>query len=134
MAALASHAGLGTAMREEVWAIVRAAVEEATGPLVTRQRELEARVERAERERDDARAKAERSEVRPAGPATPATSYGVAAVAASPRREHEVASVGSVDVEAFDGRRRKRRVAAIVAALILVLLGSLVTMTILSHN
>ena len=41
------------AMREEVWAIVRAAVEEAMGPLVARQRELEARVERAERgERD----------------------------------------------------------------------------------
>jgi hypothetical protein len=36
-------------MREEVWAIVRAAVEEAMGPLVARQRELEARVERAER-------------------------------------------------------------------------------------
>jgi len=42
-------AGLGSAMREEVWAIVRAAVEEAMGPIVARQRELEARVERAER-------------------------------------------------------------------------------------
>lgn len=46
---MASTAGLGSAMREEVWAIVRAAVEEAMGPLVARQRELEARVERAER-------------------------------------------------------------------------------------
>jgi len=46
---MATSAGLGTAMREEVWAIVRAAVEEAMGPLVARQRELEARVERAER-------------------------------------------------------------------------------------
>jgi hypothetical protein len=36
-------------MREEVWAIVRAAVEEAMGPVMARQRELEARVERAER-------------------------------------------------------------------------------------
>lgn len=36
-------------MREEVWAIVRAAVEEALGPLLARQRELEARIERAER-------------------------------------------------------------------------------------
>ena len=44
-----SGAGLGSAMREEVWAIVRAAVEEAMGPVVARQRELEARVERAER-------------------------------------------------------------------------------------
>jgi hypothetical protein len=41
-------------MREEVWAIVRAAVEEAMGPLVARQRELEARVERAERENEAA--------------------------------------------------------------------------------
>jgi hypothetical protein len=48
----ATSSGLGTAMREEVWAIVRAAVEEAMGPLVARQRELEARVERAERENE----------------------------------------------------------------------------------
>ena len=48
--AIAATAGLGSAMREEVWAIVRAAVEEAVGPLVARQRELEARLERAERE------------------------------------------------------------------------------------
>lgn len=41
-------------MREEVWAIVRAAIDDAMGPLVARQRELEARVERAERERDAA--------------------------------------------------------------------------------
>lgn len=46
--------GLGSAMREEVWAIVRAAVEEAMGPLVARQRELEGRVERAERFADAA--------------------------------------------------------------------------------
>lgn len=43
-------AGLGSAMREEVWAIVRAAVNEATAPLIARNRELEARVDRAEKE------------------------------------------------------------------------------------
>lgn len=62
--AIAAAGGLGSAMREEVWAIVRAAVEEAMGPLVARQRELEARVERAERlerERDVERAKAGRT-------------------------------------------------------------------------
>jgi hypothetical protein len=48
-------------MREEVWAIVRAAVEEAMGPLVARQRELEARVERAEREQEADRAKGARA-------------------------------------------------------------------------
>jgi len=46
----ASNAGLGAGMREEVWAIVRAAVEDALGPVVARQKELEARLERAERE------------------------------------------------------------------------------------
>ena len=51
--AAAMIGGLGTQMREEVWAIVRAAVEEAMGPLVARARELEARVERAERDRDE---------------------------------------------------------------------------------
>lgn len=56
----ASQASLGTAMREEVWSIVRAAVEEAMGPLVARQRELEARVERAERENDAERTRAAR--------------------------------------------------------------------------
>lgn len=45
---------LAAGMREEVWAIVRAAIDDAMGPLVARQRELEARVERAERERDAA--------------------------------------------------------------------------------
>jgi len=43
-------AGLGSAMREEVWAIVRAAVNEATAPLIARNKELEARVDRAEKE------------------------------------------------------------------------------------
>lgn len=45
-------------MREEVWAIVRAAVAEATQPMIAKQRDLEARLERAERE------------PRPAAPAT----------------------------------------------------------------
>jgi hypothetical protein len=67
--AMASTAGLGSAMREEVWAIVRAAVEEAVGPLVARQRELEARLERAEREPD-----AGASRARAAQPAPPAAS------------------------------------------------------------
>ena len=49
-AATGGGAALGAAMREEVWAIVRAAVEEAMGPLVAHQRELQARLERAERE------------------------------------------------------------------------------------
>ena len=49
-------AALPSAMREEVWAIVRAAVEEAVSPLVAKQRELEARAERAERFAEAAKA------------------------------------------------------------------------------
>ena len=53
--ASAAQTGLGSAMREEVWAIVRAAVDEAVSPLLVRNRELEARVERAERFADAAK-------------------------------------------------------------------------------
>jgi hypothetical protein len=42
---------LTTSLREEVWVIVRAAVEEAVAPLVIRQRELEATLEQLTRER-----------------------------------------------------------------------------------
>jgi hypothetical protein len=55
-----ASAGLGAAMREEVWTIVRAAVDEAVQPLVARQRELEARLERTEREAREAREAASR--------------------------------------------------------------------------
>lgn len=46
----AGSASLAASMREEVWAIVRAAVNEATAPLIARNRELEARIDRAEKE------------------------------------------------------------------------------------
>jgi hypothetical protein len=69
---MAATAGLGSAMREEVWAIVRAAVEEAVGPIVARQRELEARLERAEREPEASRARA--AQAAPAAAATSAAS------------------------------------------------------------
>ncbi|MBS2014502.1 MAG: hypothetical protein JST00_16570 [Deltaproteobacteria bacterium] len=46
----ATAAGLAAPMREEVWAIVRAAINEATAPLVARNKELEARLDRAEKE------------------------------------------------------------------------------------
>lgn len=81
-------------MREEVWAIVRAAVEEAMGPLVVRQRELEARVERAERERGAEGAKGAQTAAKPPPPAAaPAAqpSGGGGASAAS-----RLASIGPV--------------------------------------
>jgi len=50
--------GLSAPMREEVWAIVRAAVTEATTPMISKQRELEERVVRAEQAAANANAAA----------------------------------------------------------------------------
>ncbi len=47
--AVGTATGLGSTLREEVWTIVRAAIDEATSPLLARQRELEGRLEKAER-------------------------------------------------------------------------------------
>jgi hypothetical protein len=233
--AISANTGLGAQMREEVWAIVRAAVEEAMGPLVARQRELEARVERAERverEREAERAKggARSGQVAPqpamqgAGGASAASrlasigpvggvasipvtvapsnrppafsaasaavprfqssqssrpapgsvidpgdvtirdlkvapsyergasagavasahpvgprpsfapqGYGVTVVN-SPRPTLDLENVGPVDIEGFDGGRRKRRVAGVVVVLIFVLIVTVVTMAVLSHS
>jgi hypothetical protein len=210
--AMASGAGLGAAMREEVWAIVRAAVEEATKPLLARQRELEAQLERAERfveasnrvrggvgaaapEAPTAAAtaaagasassrlaslgptpspppalvasvfhpqSAEASRIEPPPsasaltapeparvpdkvvvraaphpvgprPSLAPTGYGVA-VMASTRPSLDLDSVGAVDIEGFDGGRRRKRVGAIVAVLMLLIIAAVVTMAVLSHN
>jgi hypothetical protein len=170
-------AGLG---REEVWSIVRAAVEEAVGPLVARQRELEARLERAEKEpaRPAAHAGGSTAAARvasvpptPLGPAlmpavfrpvdsgatnidlSPAGAsrsgasahpvgprpsgapqgYGVS-VMPGPRVALDLDAVGPVDVEGFDGGRRKRTVGRIVVVLMLMLIGGAVLMMVLSYN
>lgn len=44
----AAPAGMSAAMREEVWTIVRAAVDQAIAPIVTRQKELEAKLAAAQ--------------------------------------------------------------------------------------
>jgi hypothetical protein len=95
---MAATAGLGSAMREEVWAIVRAAVEEAMGPLVARQRELEARVERAERlerEHDVERAKGGRA-APGAPPQLPPQVPSQAGVASAASAASRLASIGPV--------------------------------------
>jgi hypothetical protein len=230
---MASGAGLGSAMREEVWAIVRAAVDEATAPLLARQRELEAQLERAERFVEASNrvrggiaaavpaapsaptaatasalaaptahgptaptaptagagtsassrlaalgptpapppalvasafhpqsAEAARIEPPPSAaaltstepsrvpekvvvraaphpvgprPSLPPTGYGVT-VMASTRPSLDMDSVGAVDIEGFDGGRRKKRVGAIVAVLMLLIIAGVVTMTVLSHS
>ncbi|HSO40124.1 MAG TPA: hypothetical protein VLT33_46675, partial [Labilithrix sp.] len=73
-ASAAAAGGLGSAMREEVWAIVRAAVDEAVSPLLVRNKELEARVERAERF-----AEAAKGGPRPVGAGIPLAATAVAA-------------------------------------------------------
>lgn len=203
--AAGAQQGLGTAMREEVWAIVRAAVEEAMGPLVARQRELEARVERAEREVEAERTKgarapataaqgggsaaaklasipagnsgsipvafgpslappaliaaapavprfdngpgsvtipdhkapatSEKASAHPVGPrpSIPVNGYGVAVISA-PRATLDLESVGPVDIDGFDGSKRKKRVATFVVVVMLLLIVGAVTMTVLSHS
>jgi hypothetical protein len=95
---MAATAGLGSAMREEVWAIVRAAVEEAMGPLVARQRELEARVERAERlerEHDAERAKGGRA-APGAPPQLPSQAASQAGAASAASRLASIGPVGGM--------------------------------------
>jgi hypothetical protein len=174
-------------MREEVWSIVRAAVEEAMGPLVAHQRELEARLERAERERDAAsRARSipvafgpsvappafkapaagpvptfdsppsssqngttipdlkaapayQSGRARTANPmvgtgaSLPPQGYGVTVVADT-RASLDLENVGPIDIEGFDGGRRKRRVAGFVVFLMLLVITGAITMTVLSHS
>lgn len=43
-------AALSSATREEIWSIVRAAVEQAVAPVVAKQKDIEARIDRAERD------------------------------------------------------------------------------------
>jgi hypothetical protein len=170
-AAAGPGAALGSAMREEVWAIVRAAVEEAMGPVMARQRELEARVERAERG-GGAGASARPPQAAPAigmasipvafGPSVappafsapraaavpsveapppargrmlslPPQGYGVT-VMQSTRPTLDLDAVGPVDIDGFDGGRRKRRVATAVVVLMLMIIIGAVTMTVISQS
>jgi hypothetical protein len=66
-------------------------------------------------------------------PSLAPTGYGVA-VMASMRPSLDMDSVGAVDIEGFDGGRRRKRVGAIVAVLMLLIIAAVVTMTVLSHN
>lgn len=167
---------------------MRAAVEEAMGPLVARQRELEARVERAERG-VNATAAARLGSIGPMGgpssipvafgpsvappaftaktaarvptfdnepssgtnpgattipdmKAAPARSpmlslppqgYGVT-VMQSTRPTLDLDAVGPVDIDGFDGGRRKRRVGYAVVVIMLMIITGAVTMTVLSHG
>lgn len=172
-------------MREEVWAIVRAAVEEAVAPLVARQRELEARLERPEPARvappapqggaTNAAARLAQlggsgsppplgpallpavfkpvdmgaaaldlaprvarvagASAHPVGPrpSLPPQGYGVTVMSA-PRFALDLDAVGPVDIDGFDGGRRKRNVARVVVVFMLLLIGGAITMMVLSYS
>ncbi len=66
-------------------------------------------------------------------PSLPPTGYGVT-VTRSLRPTLDLDNVGPIDIEGFDGGRRKRRVAGIVVLLMLMLIVGAITMTVLSHN
>ncbi len=155
-------------MREEVWAIVRAAVEEAVGPLVAQQRDLTARLERAEREParapqaapppaplgpallpvvfrpvDNATTKIDLSpsvpprggsaSAHPVGPRPSIGPYGVSVIP-GPRFALDLDAVGPVNIDGFDGSRRKKTVARVVVVFMLLLIGGAITMMVLSYN
>lgn len=154
--------GLSASMREEVWAIVRAAVEEGIKPALAKQKELEARLAAAE-----AAAKARPAPAPAAAPAPapqqpqvrmasipvatsiapsappparpgsiPPTGYGVSVVRAS-RPEIDLAAIAKIPVEmdgAFDGGRRKRRLGKIVIGLLLAGVLTVIVLAILSQN
>jgi hypothetical protein len=53
---------------------------------------------------------------------------------AAPRAHLDLDAVGPVDVQGFDGRRRQRRVTAVVASILILIIVGAVTMSILSHS
>lgn len=136
--------GLSATMREEVWAIVRAAVAEATQPMIARQREIEARLERAEQAKPAAPAAPARStgasipvlvgpSVAPAPKVSvPPGTYGVAVLDPGPQKPAvDTSNVAPFDMPDFGGR--SRMMPKVIAVVILLVVASVITMTVLSH-
>jgi hypothetical protein len=136
-------AGLSAPQREEVWAIVRAAIGEATTPMLSKQRELEERVMRAEQAAASASAKASSIPVTgpslsPDGPRPPQKSmrlsvppgvYGVAVIDPGEQKPAiDLANAGPIhDMPNFAGRS-KLVSKAIAAVIILVVAGAVISM------
>jgi hypothetical protein len=126
--------GLTPQMREEVWAIVRAAVAEATQPLIAKQRELEARAERtANATPVKLGSSPPVSKQRPVQLSVPPGVYGVGVVDPGPKKpDLDLSSVGPIDVPDFGGRGRM--MPKVIAVVILFVVIGVLTMTILSHT
>jgi hypothetical protein len=137
-----SSQGLSAPQREEVWAIVRAAVGEATAPMLSKQRELEERVLRAEQAAASATAKASSIPITgpslsPGGPRPPQKSmrlsvppgvYGVAVIEAEQKPVVELANAGPIyDIPNFGGNR-KFVPKLIAAVIILIVAGAVISM------
>lgn len=151
--------GLSAPMREEVWAIVRAAVAEATQPMIAKQRDLEAKLERAEQAKTAAPAPAPApratgnsipvlvgpslappairdasAEPAPAAPklSVPPGTYGVAVLDPGPQKPAvDTSTVAPFDMPDFGGK--SRMMPKLIAVVILLVVAGVVTLTILSH-
>jgi hypothetical protein len=130
-------------MREEVWAIVRAAMAEAAQPLIAKQRDLEERLARAEQAAQSRQASIPIT----AGPSlapeaarklvklsVPPGTYGVAVVEpTSPKPDLDLANVGPIhDMPNFAGR--SKTVAKVIAALMVLAVVGAIVATVLSHS
>ncbi len=110
--------------REEIWTIVRAAVEEAVIPLVQRMRDLELRLERAEQAARDAHGDAHGdavSTLKTAGAQRPAPPKNVPHVSDPPKVD--LAAIARTDVggiEGYDGGKRKKMLGKVIVGVLLV--------------
>lgn len=152
-------AGLATTEREEVWSIVRAAVDQAIAPLGARIKDLEARLEKAERAAAAKPAATAtqrlasipvsvsgvppKMEAIPASPAVPdlppgslpPTGFGVAVVPKGPRSSIDLEAIAKQPVGDMDfPGGSKRLVGRVVVALMLLAVVAAIVMTILSHQ
>ncbi len=150
--ASSSGGALTTSTREEIWIIVRAAVDAALQPALSKQRDLEARLVNVEaalsravaaaaattstRPPADTRAEpARRVASEPPAFAAVASaeqsSYGVVvSTVPSPPATLDLSKVEPFDMPDFGG---KRRVGSVLVVLILLVVGSAVVATVLSH-
>lgn len=139
---------LSAPQREEVWAIVRAAIGEATAPMLSKHRELEERVLRAEQAAASASANAKAGSVSitgpsisPDGPRPPQKSmrlsvppgvYGVAVIDPGERKpEIDTANVVISDMPNFGRTKWPSR---IIAGVVILLLGAAVISMIVSRS
>ena len=138
--------------REEVWAIVRAAIGEATAPMLSKQRELEERVLRAEQAAATASAKANSISIPTVGTGSPSISpeggfrapqksirlsvppgvYGVAVI--DPGEKKPEIDTSNVVINDMPNFGRTKWPSRIIAGVIILLIGAAVISMIVSRS